>query len=93
MVKNARKAELEGLSPLYLEALCQGAGLKSSGSKTQLINRLLAYEAGEPIEESDDEPTEPAEPDEPAEPTEPTEPAEPDEPAEPSEPTEPEPED
>jgi len=47
MVNEARKAELEGLSPLYIEALCQGAGLDTSGSKEELIDRLLEAEAGE----------------------------------------------
>ena len=60
MVDKERQAELEGLSPLYLQSLCLGAGLDATGSKAKLINRLLKSE-------SQVEPPEP-----PAEPTEPT---------------------
>ena len=74
MVKNARKAELEGLSPLYLEAKCQEAGLDASGSKAQMIGRLLKSEGqvSKPIEpiEPPEEPVEPVEPIEPIEPPE-----------------------
>lgn len=82
MVNEARKAELEVLGRLYLEALCESAGLDSSGSKEELIDRLLKSEG-------QTEPTEPTEPPEP----EKLEPAEPIEPAEPGEGTgEPKPE-
>lgn len=71
MVNEARRAELEGLSgnPLYFEALCQGAGLDTSLSKEELIDRLLESEGQVPSEPA--ESTEPTEPTEPAEPSEP----------------------
>lgn len=81
MVEKTRE-ELEVLGYTYLLTLCTGAGLDTSGSKAELINRLLEAEG------QVSEPVEPAEPAEPAEPTEPTgEPVEPAEPAA-SEPTE-----
>jgi len=57
MVKQTRKAELEGLSVLYLESMCHGAGLDASGSKAQLIDRLLKSEGQVPAEpETEPEP-------------------------------------
>lgn len=75
MVNEARKAELEVMAPLYLESLCERAGIivrqtpigPPSFSKAELIDKLLEAEGQA-------EPTEPSEPAEPTtEPVEPTE--------------------
>jgi len=58
MVNKARKAELEVLGPLYLQAKCQEAGLDASGSKAELIDRLLESEgqvSTEPAEATEPE--------------------------------------
>lgn len=71
MPDKERKAELERLSPLYLQSMCLGAGLDASGGKAKLIGRLLKSE-GQVSDEPPEPTDEPAEP--PVEPPEPTEP-------------------
>lgn len=62
MADKERKAELERLSPLYLQSLCLGAGLDASGSKAKLIGRLLKSEGQVSDEPAEPEPSEPSEP-------------------------------
>lgn len=52
------REELEVCGSFYLAGLCESAGLDSSGSKEELIDRLLESEGqvSEPVEPAEPEP-------------------------------------